>query len=88
MEVLQLATEAAAVGNVNAATDAGSGAALAGASLRASAMNVRVNAAGDEDDAAARAWIEELEQLEGEAVALQAQLREALMERAGLTMPE
>lgn len=87
VEVLQLAAESAAVGNVNATTDAGSGAAMAGASLRASAMNVRVNAASVEDDAAARAWIDELEQLEGEAVSLQAQLREALMERASLSTP-
>lgn len=86
VEVLKLAAEAAATGNVNAATDAGSGAAMAQAVLDASALNVRINAQNVQDEAAARAWIDELEQLEVEAASVREQLRETLVARAGLAM--
>jgi formiminotetrahydrofolate cyclodeaminase len=65
--VLGLAALAAEKGNLNAISDAGSAAHLALASLRAAAMNVRVNAAAVKDRDAAKAWVAEIDSLEQHA---------------------
>jgi glutamate formiminotransferase/formiminotetrahydrofolate cyclodeaminase len=88
VEALELAAEVCASGNVNAATDAASGAAMAQAALTASGLNVRVNAGSVQDHEAARAWIEELEGLEAKAVSISAELKKTLETRAGLSLPE
>ncbi len=49
LEAAKLAAEIAGIGNVNASTDAAAGALMAQAAVRAAALNVRVNAAGLQD---------------------------------------
>jgi len=78
---LELAAEVAESGNVNAATDAGSGAAMAVAAFTAAAMNVRVNAAGFSDPAAAEQWQRKLSDLERRARKAESRLHKALKER-------
>ncbi|HHH82473.1 MAG TPA: methenyltetrahydrofolate cyclohydrolase [Chloroflexi bacterium] len=65
-EVVAMAADAAALGNRNAVSDAGSGAAMAGAGFQAAAYNVRINATSVSDRKAAQRWLEELEHLEAE----------------------
>ncbi len=64
---LELAVEVARDGNRNAFSDAASAASLAQASLRAAALNVRVNAGSVSDHAAAKRWRAQLEALEARA---------------------
>lgn len=61
---LGLATIAAERGNVNAISDAGTGAYLAKAALAGAALNVRANAAAIQDRATANTWLKELAGLE------------------------
>lgn len=61
--VLGLAAVAAAKGNVNAKSDAGSAAHLARAAFAGAALNVRANAKAVKDRAAAEAWLNEIAQL-------------------------
>ncbi|MCC6190464.1 MAG: glutamate formimidoyltransferase [Anaerolineales bacterium] len=61
---LGLATIAAERGNINAISDAGSGAYLAKAALAGAALNVRANAAAIQDRATANTWLKELAGLE------------------------
>ncbi len=65
-QVVAMAADAAALGNRNAVSDAGSGAAMAGAGFQAAAYNVRINATSVSDRKAAQRWLEELERLEAE----------------------
>ncbi len=64
---LGLAALAAEKGNANAISDAGSAANLAIASLRAAALNVRINAANVKDRDAAKFWLSEVASLEHRA---------------------
>lgn len=82
--VLKLATEVAETGNVNAVTDAGSAGAIAQAALRATGLNVRINASNVSNREAADEWLQELAGLETQAQAAEAHLHAALKERAGL----
>jgi formiminotetrahydrofolate cyclodeaminase len=84
--LIELAAEVAEIGNVNAITDAASGAALARAALRGASLNVRINAAGVSDQVAARSWIDQLIELEHQAFAAEARLHEALRQRANLEL--
>lgn len=65
--VLGLAALAAEKANVNAISDAGSAANMAIASLRAAALNVRINAGGIKDRDAAKFWLSEVASLEHRA---------------------
>jgi glutamate formiminotransferase/formiminotetrahydrofolate cyclodeaminase len=85
-KLIELAAELAETGNVNAITDAGSGAAMARAALRAASLNVRVNASGVSDQKAARAWLNQLTELEHQAFAAEARLHEALRQRTDLEL--
>lgn len=59
-DAARLAHSVAAIGNVNAATDAAVGAIMAHAAVNAAGLNVRVNGAGLQDTALAAAWNEEV----------------------------
>ena len=61
--VLDLAAQAAAMGNPNALTDAATAAHMAKAAFEGAVLNVRVNAESLTDAEQAGAWLEELEQL-------------------------
>jgi glutamate formiminotransferase/formiminotetrahydrofolate cyclodeaminase len=82
--VLELATQVAQYGNINALSDAGSAGMLAIAALQSAGMNVRTNAQSTSDDASAKTWLEDLQQLEESAVDLQLELKEALQKRGGI----
>jgi glutamate formiminotransferase/formiminotetrahydrofolate cyclodeaminase len=84
--LIKLAAELAEIGNVNAITDAASGAALARAALRAASLNVKVNASGVTDQAVARSWLSQLADFEHQAFTAEARLHEALRQRANLEM--
>lgn len=81
VRVLELVAELAEVANVNAISDAASGAALARASLTAAGLNVRVNARTVTDQATAAGWLAELDVLEGRAQSAEARVRQALKTR-------
>ncbi|MBN1669179.1 MAG: glutamate formimidoyltransferase [Anaerolineales bacterium] len=81
LQAMQLAVQAARLGNTNAISDAASGAALAQAALAGSALNVRINLSGLPAEQG-QALLEKLEALEGQAQVLKAELDQALVERA------
>ncbi len=79
--VLGLAAIAAERGNLNALSDAGSGAFLARAAFSGAAQNVRANAAVVEDRATAAAWLKELAGLEAHVTETLAGIERLLRER-------
>ncbi|HEX9018688.1 MAG TPA: glutamate formimidoyltransferase [Anaerolineaceae bacterium] len=85
VDVLRLAVEAARSGNVNAISDAASGAALARAALTGSSLNVRINCPNLPDRAAAQVYVDEINQLDRQASVLESELREALIQRGSLS---
>ena len=84
VEVLKLSVAVARAGNVNAISDAASGAALARAALTGSSLNVRINCPNLQDQPAAQAFIAEINRLDAQAQALEEELRTALAERGNL----
>jgi formiminotetrahydrofolate cyclodeaminase len=84
VEVLRLALEVAEKGNVNAITDAGTGAALALASLRGAAMNVRINLESLEDQTQVKKFASEIRALEKEATGITTSVQTVMEERGGL----
>jgi formiminotetrahydrofolate cyclodeaminase len=85
VELLELAQNVVLRGNLNAISDAGSAAALAGAALTGAALNVRINAPGLKDQRTASALIEEIGNLESQGADLQDQIRSQLFERGGFS---
>lgn len=82
VEVLGLAALVAELGNVNASSDAGAAASMARASLEAAGMNVRINANSASDEAAVRAWQDELTELNERAGEYNGRIQQAISERA------
>lgn len=85
VELLKLAQQLVLKGNINAISDAGSAAALAGAGLMGAGLNVRINAPGLDDKANASRLIEEIDNLERQGEQLGKNIREQLNERGGLS---
>jgi glutamate formiminotransferase / formiminotetrahydrofolate cyclodeaminase len=86
VKVLELAVDAAAFGNANAITDAGTAAALARAALVGAGLNVRINLQSIEDQTGADSMLAELRDLEARADKLEDNLRLTLVERGGLSL--
>ena len=84
VQVMELAERAASLGNFNAITDAASAAAMGRAALSAASYNVRINAASLKNESVRKSLLEELHLLEKRAVEIEARLRAALEERAGI----
>jgi glutamate formiminotransferase / formiminotetrahydrofolate cyclodeaminase len=84
--VLELAAETAALGNVNALSDAASAGLLAGACLRAAGLNVLVNAKSVEDRRAAESWERDLAVARRAAEQAEARLQESVVARGGLSI--
>jgi glutamate formiminotransferase/formiminotetrahydrofolate cyclodeaminase len=84
VDVLRLAVEVARSGNVNAISDAASGAALARAALTGSSLNVRINCPNLQDQLAAHGFIAEINRLNEQARALEVEMHQALDERGNL----
>lgn len=87
VEVLELASQVIAAGNLNAISDGASGAAMARASLAGSGLNVRINVNSLENPQAGEALVAELESLERRAIELEAGIRQELQARAKLVLP-
>lgn len=84
IQIMELAVDAAAQGNVTAISDAATGAALARAALTGAGLNVRINTQNLNDQAAAHHLLDEVNELENQADTLEGQLRKTLVERGGL----
>jgi glutamate formiminotransferase / formiminotetrahydrofolate cyclodeaminase len=84
LEVLRLAAEAASTGNINAISDAASGAALARAALTGSSLNVRINCPNLQDQSAAQGFLQEVRQVQAEARKVEEELQKTLEERGNL----
>ncbi len=84
VEVMKLAAAVARLGNVNAISDAASGMAMARAALTGSSLNVRINCPNLQDQAAAGEFVAEINRLDEQAQALEAELRQSLDERGKL----
>jgi glutamate formiminotransferase/formiminotetrahydrofolate cyclodeaminase len=81
---LALAVEVAQKGNLNAISDAASGAALARAALTGAGLNVRINCPNLRDQEAARKFVAGIRELQGQADGLEALLEKALENRGNL----
>ncbi|MDR3574824.1 MAG: glutamate formimidoyltransferase [Anaerolineaceae bacterium] len=86
VEVFELLISVAAVGNVNAISDAGSGIALARAALTCAGLNIKTNLAGLKDQTSAQPFLLELGRLEGKAADVEAQFAIILKERSNLSI--
>ena len=86
VRVMELALQVASLGNANAITDAGTGAAMAQAALTGAGYNVRINVLGLKDKTTVETLLSKLESLDEKASQLQDQLKEQLIERAGLAL--
>jgi glutamate formiminotransferase/formiminotetrahydrofolate cyclodeaminase len=82
--VCELATQVAALGNLNAISDAGSASALARAALTGAAMNVRINLAGLSQPELGQPLLTELAQAEERLRTAEKQVEQALLERSNL----
>ena len=79
--VIELAVQAANLGNLNAISDAGTAAALARAALTGAGLNVRTNILNLSDRIAAEELVAEIESLDAKASELEGQIKHVLRER-------
>lgn len=84
LRVIEIAEQAARLGNANAITDAASAAAMGRAALTAAGYNVRINVASLKDKSAGEALLAELSLLETQAAEFETRIRLALEERASI----
>jgi glutamate formiminotransferase/formiminotetrahydrofolate cyclodeaminase len=84
VEALELLQQAAAEGNVNAASDAAAGVHLAQAALEAAALNVLINAGDLQDKDAADELSDEVAELREKGRALAADILQTVEKRTGL----
>jgi glutamate formiminotransferase/formiminotetrahydrofolate cyclodeaminase len=84
VEILKYAQILVLQGNLNAISDAGSAAALAGAAISGAALNVRINALGLKDKLESETLIEEIGNVEVHAKGLQDQIHSQIYQRGGL----
>lgn len=87
VEVIELAAQVVAQGNLNAISDGATGGALARAALTGAGYNVRINVVGLKDKALGVSLLDELAELEHRAQDLEAQMRAHLIERGDLPLP-
>ncbi len=87
VRVMEICARAAAIGNLNAISDAASGAAMAKAALTAAGYNVRINVHGLHSRELGAPLIFELEALEARAAQVEKELKTVLNERGGLGIP-
>ena len=85
VRTLELAKEVIALGNLNAISDGGSGAALARAALNGAGLNVRINAVALQNHTLADPFLEEIRQLEIQADALEQSIEVTIQQRGGIS---
>ncbi|MEW6094730.1 MAG: cyclodeaminase/cyclohydrolase family protein, partial [Chloroflexota bacterium] len=86
VKVMALAERCAALGNLNAISDAATAAALCRASLTGAGYNVRTNVNGLADKHTGEPLLAKLDTLEAEAAKLEREVRKTLKERGGLSL--
>ena len=84
VKVMELAAKCAKDGNLNAISDAMSGAAMARAALTAAGYNVRINLNSLEDKSAGEKMLKELKDLEKQADRIEEEIRKTMEERGGV----
>jgi glutamate formiminotransferase/formiminotetrahydrofolate cyclodeaminase len=82
-EVALLAEKITAIGNSNAVTDAAGGALMAQAAVQTAALNVKINAAGVENQRLVLDMVEEVKELEAEVAEISARTVALAAERGG-----
>lgn len=87
LQVMEICTRAAAIGNLNAISDAASGATMAKAALTAAGYNVRINVHGLHRKDLGAPLLFELESLEARAAQVEKELVSILNERGGFGIP-
>jgi glutamate formiminotransferase/formiminotetrahydrofolate cyclodeaminase len=85
VEVLELASQVVEMGNLNAISDGGSAAALAGAALQGAGLNVRINVASLDNQASAADLIQKIQHLDRQGLDLQDKIHATLTKRGGLS---
>lgn len=86
LSVQELALEAATLGNINAISDAASGATLAKAALTCAAYNVRINLNGLEDEKVKQDLLDSVRTIEGKSQILDESIKSLLASRGGMTL--
>jgi glutamate formiminotransferase/formiminotetrahydrofolate cyclodeaminase len=86
LEVVELAAQVVAHGNVNAICDGGVAVAMGRAALTGAGYNVRINVASLQDASAGGQFLERLVELERQSAALDEQVRTDLRQRGGLPL--
>lgn len=86
VSVIELATQIAAVGNLNAISDGASGASMARAALTAAGYNVRINVNSLADKTSGADLLAELKQHEARAAQFEAEIRQTLETRGGIAL--
>ncbi|MBI3739292.1 MAG: glutamate formimidoyltransferase [Chloroflexi bacterium] len=84
VKVMELAAKCAKDGNLNAISDAMSGAVMARAALTAAGYNVRINLNSLEDKSAGEKMLKELKDLEKQADKTEKEIRKTMEERGGV----
>jgi glutamate formiminotransferase/formiminotetrahydrofolate cyclodeaminase len=84
--VARLVLQIAAIGNINAISDAGTAIALGRAALSGAGLNVQINCQNLEDKDAASKFLDELSSLKKEFSALEKEIHKTIQERSGLTI--
>jgi glutamate formiminotransferase/formiminotetrahydrofolate cyclodeaminase len=84
VKVMSLAERCAALGNINAISDAAAAGALAGAALTGAGYNVRINVNSLKEKQAGDASLASLTALEKKAAHLEKEIRSTLKERGGI----
>src|SRR5512138_3513845 len=84
VKVMELACKCAKEANLNAISDARSGFAMSRAALTAAAYNVKINLKSLEGESAGENMLQELQELEGKADELEAEIRKMIETRGGI----
>jgi glutamate formiminotransferase / formiminotetrahydrofolate cyclodeaminase len=87
VDVIELAAQCVAAGNLSAISDGATGAALARAALTGAGYNVRINITSLKDKTKGEPLLATLLKLEQKAAAFEAQIGQNLVERGGLPLP-
>ena len=82
-EVAGLVREIAAIGNVNAASDAGAAGFMAQAAVKAAGLNVKTNAVGLKDRDLAQSWLAEVAAIEADVEQMVNEIAATAAQRGG-----
>ena len=86
VKVMELALLCVESANVNAISDAASGAAMAKAGLTAAGYNVRINVAALPEPSAGEQFLSQMRGLESQAVEIEKNIRQRMQERGGFSL--